>query len=99
MTLRSTLPLTEMSTRNHPGSKGRPTRGADNLTAICEPIVQKMWEPRRLNPVGFHGLLHWQLYLFYPRAAESREKIPAKNKKVHRNISFIKFSPFLLKIL
>jgi hypothetical protein len=31
--------LTEMSTRNLPGGKGRPARGADNLTAICEPIV------------------------------------------------------------
>jgi hypothetical protein len=28
---------------------GRPTRKADNLTAICEPIVYKMWEPRRLT--------------------------------------------------
>jgi hypothetical protein len=33
------MPLTEMSTTNHPGGKGRPARGADNLTAICEPIV------------------------------------------------------------
>jgi hypothetical protein len=31
--------LTEMSTRNLPGGKGRPARKADNLTAICEPIV------------------------------------------------------------
>jgi hypothetical protein len=28
--------------------KGWPACKADNLTAICEPIVQKMWEPRRL---------------------------------------------------
>jgi hypothetical protein len=26
--------------------KGQPARKADNLTAICEPIVWKMWEPR-----------------------------------------------------
>jgi hypothetical protein len=39
MALGSTQPLTEMSTRNLPGGKGRPTRKADNLTAICEPIV------------------------------------------------------------
>jgi hypothetical protein len=38
----------EMSMRNLPGGNGRPTRKADNFTAICEPIVQKMWEPRRL---------------------------------------------------
>jgi hypothetical protein len=33
------MPLTEMSTRNLPGGKGRPARKADNLTAISEPIV------------------------------------------------------------
>jgi hypothetical protein len=37
-----------MGTRNLPGDKGRSARKADNLTAICEPIVLKMWEPRRL---------------------------------------------------
>jgi hypothetical protein len=35
----STQPLTEMSTRDLPGGKGRPARKADDLTAICEPIV------------------------------------------------------------
>jgi hypothetical protein len=49
MALGSTQPLTEMSTRNLPGGKGRPAREADNLTAICEPILYKMWEPRRLT--------------------------------------------------
>jgi hypothetical protein len=39
MALGSTQPLTEMSTRNLPGGKGRPARKADNPTAICEPIV------------------------------------------------------------
>jgi hypothetical protein len=39
MALGSTQPLTEMSTRNIPGGKGLPARKADNLTAICEPIV------------------------------------------------------------
>jgi hypothetical protein len=39
MALGSTQPVTEMSTRNLPGSKGRPARKTDNLTAICEPIV------------------------------------------------------------
>jgi hypothetical protein len=49
MALRSTQPLTEMSTTNLPGGKGRPACKANNLTAICEPIVYKMWEPRRLT--------------------------------------------------
>jgi hypothetical protein len=39
MSLGSTEPLTEKSTRNLPGVKGRPARKADNLTAICELIV------------------------------------------------------------
>jgi hypothetical protein len=49
MALGSTQPLTEMSTRNVPGGKGRPTRKAENLTAICESIVWKMWETRRFT--------------------------------------------------
>jgi hypothetical protein len=43
MSLGSTQPLTEMSTRNLPGRGGggkeRPARKADNLTAICEASV------------------------------------------------------------
>jgi hypothetical protein len=39
MVLMSTQPLIEMSTRNLPGSKGLPAHKANNLTAICEPIV------------------------------------------------------------
>jgi hypothetical protein len=47
MALEMARPLTEMCTTNLPGSKGRPARKADKLTAICEPIIYKMWEPRR----------------------------------------------------
>jgi hypothetical protein len=39
MILGSTERLTEMSTRNLPGSKGRPTLKADYFTAISEPNV------------------------------------------------------------
>jgi hypothetical protein len=39
MALRSTQPLTEMSTRNLLGGKKRPAYRADNLDAICEPNV------------------------------------------------------------
>jgi hypothetical protein len=49
MALGSTKPLTEMSTRNLAGVKGRAARRADNLTAICEPIVYKLWEPHHLT--------------------------------------------------
>jgi hypothetical protein len=46
MALVSTQPLTEMSTGNLPGwgGKVRLARKADNLTAICEPIVQTKCE-------------------------------------------------------
>jgi hypothetical protein len=39
MALRSTQPVTEMSTRNLPKGKKRPALRADNLAAICEPNV------------------------------------------------------------
>jgi hypothetical protein len=39
MALGSTQRLTEMSARNILGDKERPARKANNLTAICEPIV------------------------------------------------------------
>jgi hypothetical protein len=35
----STQPLSEMNTKNLPGVKGWPARKADNLIAICEPII------------------------------------------------------------
>jgi hypothetical protein len=43
--------LPEIRRRNSPveGEEGLPARKSDNLTAICEPIVLKMWEPRRLT--------------------------------------------------
>jgi hypothetical protein len=49
MALGSTQPLKEMTTTKLPGSKGRSASKADNFTAICEPAVEKMWEPRRLT--------------------------------------------------
>jgi hypothetical protein len=59
MKLGSTQPLTEISTRNLPGGKGRPERKADNLTAICE-----VGASTSHNPMGLHGLLQVQLYLY-----------------------------------
>jgi hypothetical protein len=49
MALGSIQPLREMRTRNRREGKGPPARRADNLTAICEPIVYTMWEPRCLT--------------------------------------------------
>jgi hypothetical protein len=39
MALGSTHPLTEMTTSNLPGGKGRLAHKAYNLTTICAPIV------------------------------------------------------------
>jgi hypothetical protein len=39
MALGSTQPLREMSAKNLPGGKRRPARKADNVTAICKPII------------------------------------------------------------
>jgi hypothetical protein len=41
--------LAEVITRNLPGGKEQPLQKADNFTAICEPVVQKIWEPQRLT--------------------------------------------------
>jgi hypothetical protein len=58
MTLGSTQTLTGKSTRNLPGGKGRPVRKAVNLTAICEPTVQKIVEASRSHKsTGLHSLL------------------------------------------
>jgi hypothetical protein len=46
MSLGLAQPLTEMSTMNHPWSKGRTLDKADNLTAICEPTGYIMCEPQ-----------------------------------------------------
>jgi hypothetical protein len=49
MTLGLTQPLTETNTMNVLGGKGRKAHKADNLTAICESILQIMWDPQRLT--------------------------------------------------
>jgi hypothetical protein len=56
MDLGSTQPLTQMSTRNLPGSKGQPVRKADSLTAICVDNVGKAPTTSH-NPMGLQGLL------------------------------------------
>jgi hypothetical protein len=60
MTLGSTQPLTEMSTWNLPGGvKG----GWRNLTAICELIVQKMWElPWPVTGIALPFFMHFQTH-------------------------------------
>jgi hypothetical protein len=57
--------LTEMSTRNLPGGKGRPVCKADNLTAICEPLVYKMWQPRYLTTLWASKACYRDSFIFF----------------------------------
>jgi hypothetical protein len=57
MALRSTQPLTEMSTRNLSGGKGRTARKADILIAVWTDCLQNMGTSKSHNPMGLHGLL------------------------------------------
>jgi hypothetical protein len=64
MALGSAQYLTELSTRNLPGVKGRPGRKANDLTEIYEPIVWKnVGASTTRNLMGLHDLLQGQLYL------------------------------------
>jgi hypothetical protein len=65
MSLGWTLPLREMSTTNLPSGKGRPTRKADNITAMCEQIVYKMWQPRRLTTLSASTAYYRDNFIFY----------------------------------
>jgi hypothetical protein len=57
-------PLTEICSRNLPGGKGRPARKAD-LTAIYEPIVSKMLDPRRLTTPWASTINYRDRFLFH----------------------------------
>jgi hypothetical protein len=48
LTLDSSHPVTEISSRNLPGGEARPMLKADNLTSICKTNVKKIWELRCL---------------------------------------------------
>jgi hypothetical protein len=53
---RKSNPLTEMSTRNLPGSEG-PMGKADNLTAICEHCLENVGSSTTHNFMGLHDLV------------------------------------------
>jgi hypothetical protein len=64
-----------MSTMNLPGSKVQHSGKAHNLTAICEPIVSEMWEPRQLNLMDLHDMLQRELYYFYQVLTTKQNKL------------------------
>jgi hypothetical protein len=57
MALRSTQPLTEMSTRNLPGGEGRPARKADNHCYLWAVVWTKCESLDVSQPYGLHSLL------------------------------------------
>jgi hypothetical protein len=86
-----------MSTKNLPVGKGRPASKADNLTAICEPMFQKMLERRRLTTLWattayyrdnftffFFTLGKWNLclYIIY---VDAENQFAIHNVKVYAN--------------
>jgi hypothetical protein len=64
MALGFTQLQTEMSTRNLPGGKWRPACKADNFTATCEPIVEEMWESRRLTTLLASTACYMDIFIF-----------------------------------
>jgi hypothetical protein len=63
------LGSTQASNRNEyqesPWGKRQPAREADDLTAICEPIVWKMWEPRRLTTLWAFTACYRDSFIFF----------------------------------
>jgi hypothetical protein len=84
MALGSTQPITEMSTRNLPGGKGWTARKADNLTAICESIVYKMREPRRLTTLWASTACYRDNFTFFFLAGDCRRQSAGT---IHADIS------------
>jgi hypothetical protein len=64
--LGSTQPLTEMRIKNILGGKGRPARKADYLTAVCEPIIYKMWEPQPFTNLWASTACYRHSFAFLP---------------------------------
>jgi hypothetical protein len=74
MALGSTQSLTEMSTRYFPGGRRRPGGKAYNLTAICEPIVWKTWEPRCLTTLWASTTCYRDSFRFFAYRATILKK-------------------------
>jgi hypothetical protein len=89
----STQPLTEMSTRNFPVGKDRPAREADNLTAICEPTIKKIWEPRRLTYLWASTACHSDSFVFSTLLLKTQLfRIPSTEKHEVHNFPSAKLS-------
>jgi hypothetical protein len=77
MVLGSTQLLIEISIRNLSGGGGRQARKADNITAISEPIIYKMWEPRRLTNLWASTANYRDSFTFYLHLGISKGLYPS----------------------
>jgi hypothetical protein len=68
----STQPLAEMSTRNLPEGNGRTARKADNGHLWAE-YQENDGASTLHNPMGLHGLLQRQLYLYLYKEKKNRQ--------------------------
>jgi hypothetical protein len=74
MVLGPTQPLTEMCTRHIPGGKGRPAPKADNLTAICDPIVYRQCGNLDVSqPCGSPRPVTWNNFTFQFGQTQERD--------------------------
>jgi hypothetical protein len=76
-----------MNTINLPGSKGWLTRKGGNLTAICEPIIKKMWEPRRLRTLWAFTACYRDSFTFFTFLPLLLYAYPLPREHVYRAIA------------
>jgi hypothetical protein len=81
MALGLTQSQTEISTRKLPSGKRRLPRKADNLTAISEPTVQKIWQPRHLTTLWASMACYRETFTFFFLTYNTETWMVAKGQK------------------
>jgi hypothetical protein len=98
MALGSTQPPTGMSTKNLPGGEGQPDCKADNLTTICELIIWKMLEPRRLTTLWASMACYRDSFTFtFPNIGTFHMHYRKRNYPNKKNRTATKTNPHSLR--